>query len=171
MEQLYNTFDKENHLLPLFDKKIFTDLHDWEFGWALLQPINIAKNAEDDKTLTQRFSPGQKALYFIWYLDGQVTNGGFIQFYNNNYRKYLPPIIEGLKLIGDSEMLVLIEKVDKEYISHKDIFIEKKDAETLYEILPQFDEYDAVYFSIHDNTMKLIEKYARDNYKEFVRFQ
>jgi hypothetical protein len=172
--ELYNVFNKDNHLQPLFDKKNFDTLHDWEFGWGILQPINIANDGEDDKLLAQRFSPGQKALYFIWYLDGQVTNGGFIQFYGNGYRKYLSPIIEGLKLIEDAEMLVLIEKADKEYIAHKHTFIlyeQKDDMETLYDILPQFDEYDAVYFSLHNNTMKLIEKYARNNSSEFVKFQ
>jgi uncharacterized protein YwqG len=32
---------------------------------------------------SKRLSPGQKALFFIWYLDAEVTNGGFIQFYWN----------------------------------------------------------------------------------------
>ena len=78
--ELYNTYDKLNHLQPFFDRAKFDTLHRWEFGWAILEPINIAKNDEDEKILATKFSPGQKALYFIWYLDAEVTNGGFIQF-------------------------------------------------------------------------------------------
>ena len=102
--ELYNTFDEANHLQPVFDKAKFSTLHGWDFGWAILEPINIAKGDEDEIELSRRFSPGQKALYFIWYLDAEVTNGGFIQFYWNDYRKYISPILQGLKLIGDTSM-------------------------------------------------------------------
>jgi hypothetical protein len=73
--ELYNSFDKDNHLQPVFDKAKFDTLHGWDFGWEILEPINIAKGDEDEFQLSKRFSPGQKALYFIWYLDAQVTNG------------------------------------------------------------------------------------------------
>lgn len=172
--ELYNTFDKDNHLQPLFDKTKFETLHGWNFGWAILEPIKIAKDDEDEKLLSQRLSSGQKALYFIWYLDAQVTNGGFIQFYWNDYRKYLPPIIDGLKLIGDTSMLGLVEKADKEYLANKDRFIlqrQKDNLESLYDSLKNFDKYDDIYYKTHNNTMKLIEKYARQNPSEFVKFQ
>ena len=76
----------------------------------------------DEIELSKRLSEGQKALYFFWYLDAQVTNGGFIQFYWNYYRRYLPPIIEGLKLIGDENLLELVVRADKKYLENKDKF-------------------------------------------------
>src|ERR1700693_4439336 len=98
---LYNIFDKENHLKPDFDKALFDSLHSWDFGWAILEPIDIASGDEHIKLLSRRFSSGQKMIYFFWFLDAQVTDGGFIQFYFNGYHKYLLPIIDGLKLIND----------------------------------------------------------------------
>ena len=121
-----------------------------------------------------RFSPGQKALYFIWYLDAQVTNGGFIQFYWNDYRRYLAPLMDGLKLIGDSAMLNLIEEADIEYLLQQDKFIsykKKDDMEHLYDSLQNFDNFDSTYYTIHDKTMDLIEKYARKNPDQFVKFK
>lgn len=172
--ELYNTFDTDNHLRPLFDKAKFDTLHSWKFGWAVLEPINIARGKEDEKLLSKRFSPGQKALYFIWYLDAEVTNGGFIQFYWNDNRKYLSPIINGLKLIGDTSMLDLVKKADKEYLIHKDEFIlqrQKDDWKPLYDNLKKFDTYDSIYYATHDMTMELIEKYARQHPAEFVKFK
>jgi hypothetical protein len=88
MTELYDIFEKENHLKPDFDKSEFEELDSWDFGWAILQPINLAADKESEKALSKRFSPGQKALYFFWYLDEEVTNGGFIQFYwNENYNR------------------------------------------------------------------------------------
>jgi hypothetical protein len=70
-------------------------------------------------------------------------------------------------------MLVLVEKVDKEYLKHQDEFIlqrKKGDWEPLYDDLKTFDEYDSIYYAKHHNTMELLEKYARQNPDEFVKF-
>ncbi len=174
--EAYTTFNKANHLQPVFNKALFDTLHSWDFGWAILEPINIAKSREEDKELSKRFSPGQKALYFFWYLDDEVTNGGFIQFYWNGYRHYVPTIREGLKLIGDKELLLLLllDKADQAYITHKENFElqrQRNDWPPLYDNLKEFDDYDKLYYEIHDRTMDLIENYARLHPEEFVKFK
>ncbi|PKP50743.1 MAG: hypothetical protein CVT94_00960 [Bacteroidetes bacterium HGW-Bacteroidetes-11] len=173
-QDLFNVFDLNNHLKPDFDKTRFDTLHGWDFGWAILEPINIAKSRDDDKDLSKRFSPGQKALYFFWYLDEEVTNGGFIQYYWNGYRDYIPTIKNGLKLIGDSSVIGLIDKADKEYLANKDKFVLQRkmdDWEPLYNDLKKFDEYDQIYYKIHDQTMELIEKYIRLHPNDFVNLK
>lgn len=172
--EMFNTFDTLNHLKPRVDKMQFDSLHLWDFAWLLLEPINIAGTIDEEKELSKRLSPGQKALYFFWYLDAQVTNGGFIQFYWNDYRGYLPAIKEGLKLIGDIELVDLIEKADKEFVQNEALFIEQqgKDGwEILYENLTQFDEFDDIYYSINENTMQLIESYARLHPDDFAELK
>jgi hypothetical protein len=162
--------DLSNQLRPELNKTQFDTLKSWDLGWFLLEPINIAKDVDDELELAKRFSKGQKALYFFWFLDAEVTNGGFIQFYWNGRDMYLPPIIEGLKLIGDKELLDLVDKADKEFEINKGKFEEqreKDDWEPLYDNLKKFDEYDSTYYEIHDKTMALIEKYAREHPYEF----
>lgn len=171
MIENYVIFEEENHLKPDLEKAQFDSLNSWDLAWAILEPINIATDAENEKLLSKRFSRGQKSIYFFWYLDGEVTNGGFIQFYWNNNRKYLPPILEGLKLIGDFEMIKLVEKADELYMKNKVKFDngqKQDDFEKLYEELKEFDNLDDLYYDINDNTMDLIEKYIRGNVEEFV---
>jgi hypothetical protein len=166
----WNKEDSSNQFRPKLNKAEFDSLTSWDLGWFLLEPINKATDENHEMELSKQFSPGQKALYFFWFLDGEVTNGGFIQFYWNGTDKYLPPIVEGLKLIGDKELLDLIDKADKEFLLNKDKFTEqrqKDDWGPLYDNLKKFDEYDSVYYSIHDKTMALIEKYAREHPSEF----
>lgn len=174
MTEDYSIFQKENHLRPDFSISEFESLNSWDFGWAILEPINSATDKESEIELSKRFSPGQKALYFFWYLDSEVTNGGFLQFYYNENRKYLPPILKGLKLIGDKEMINLVEKVDKIYLKNIEKF-EVEDSqenfEKLYNELTEFEENDLKFFDIHDATMDLIEKYARENPSEFVNLR
>lgn len=172
--ELYNTFNKDNHLQPEFNKSAFDTLHSWDFGWAILEPINVVSNKEKEKLFSKRLSPGQKALWFFWYLDAEVTNGGFIQFYWNDYRQYIPPILDGLKLIGDTELIELVKKADNEYLNNKDKFIlqrEKDNWKPLYNDLKEFETFDNQYYKIRDNTMELIEKYARQNPSEFLNLK
>jgi hypothetical protein len=103
-----------------------------------------------------------------------MTNGGFIHFYCNGYRKYLAPIKAGLILIVDSNMLQLVTKADHEYLLYQNVFEEyqkKDDWSPLYDKLRKFDEYDSLYYKLHDQTMNLLEKYARGNPQEFVRLK
>ena len=91
--ELYNTFESDNQLKPDFEKSTFDNLHSWDLGWAILRPINIAADKNQEKLLSKRLSPGQKLLYFFWYLDAEVTNGGFLQFIGTaiglTYHRYL----------------------------------------------------------------------------------
>jgi hypothetical protein len=168
----YSVFDTSIHLLPEFERTKFDTMHNWNFGWNLLEPINLATDHENSEIqLSKRLSPGQKALYFIWYLDAEVTNGGFIQFYWNGYQKYIPPIINGLRLIGDDEMLSLVQKADQEYLNDEKEFEKQRRSDhwsPLYENLKTFSVYDSIYYNIHDATMQKIEKYARKHADEFV---
>jgi len=174
---LWNEFDRENHIKPTLSKAQFDSLATWDLGWFLLEPINIIKDRSDDEIrVVKRFSPGQKALHFIWYMDGQVTNGGFIQFYLNDYGKYIPAIIEGLTLIGDSQMIALVNKADSLYLEQKQLFdyqqerIEKEGWGNLYEDLKGFDLLDEQYYNSHAQMMSLLEKFARNNMDDFGSF-
>ena len=162
--------DAANQLRPELNKEVFESLSDWEFMWSFLEPID---NADDDKQeldLIKQFSAGQKAIYFFWFLDEAVTNVGFIQFYYMELDRYLPPIMEGLKLIGDNELLKLIEEAEQEYTLQYDVFaLQKKcnDWNPLYQNLRNFEEFDDVYYSLRDKTIALFENYARTHLSEF----
>lgn len=170
----FTVFDREVHLQPLFDSVAFDSLHGWDLGWAILEPINLTQSDEHEFEIAKQFSPGQKALYFFWYLDAQVTNGGFVQFFWNDYRRYVPTIIKGLVLVGDTEVERLVVEADSCYVRNVDLFTKCKaqdDWAPLYEELTQMDALDAKYYAAHDSTMALIEKYIRSNPFEFVRFE
>ncbi|MCJ8208714.1 DMP19 family protein [Mucilaginibacter sp. RS28] len=166
----YQIFDKENHIKPDIDNRDFENNHLWDFGWLILEPINIADDQEDEKLLSKRLSPGQKAIYFFWYLDGQVTNGGFIQFYFNGYRIYLEAIKTGLKLIGDDNLLNLLDRADHLYLTNQTKFekqVKVDKIEPLYKEITPFDDLDTKYYELHEYTMQLIENYARACPEEF----
>jgi antitoxin component YwqK of YwqJK toxin-antitoxin module len=169
----FDEFEKNNHLKPKINKADFYQLTGFDFGWHLLEPMNIAESLDQEPQLSKRLSPGQKALYFWWYLDAEVTNGGFIQFYFNGKEKYIPAIISGTELVGDKEMADLVRKAHEIYeanVKTFEIAWSKNSTEAfskLYEKVTALSELDDTYYSLNNQTMSRIEIYARRHPFEF----
>lgn len=169
----YWEFDKSNHFKPKVNTEDFLKLTDYDFGWLILEPIStFIQNEKGELTKGNTLSYGQKALYYWWYVDAQVTNGGFTQFYYNGYGKYVPTIIKSLKYIGDQKMAELVNRSYELYLKeNKKIKDARKDGleafSNLYKEIKDFDGLDDEYLNLNEQTIKNIEKYIRKNPSEF----
>lgn len=165
----YKEFDASNHFLPKIDLAEFFKAEGHELCWLVLSPINGIINPDDDVLATRRLSSGQKALHFFWYLDAQVTNGGFVQFYFNGYGKYVPAIIEGLKYIGDTQMAELVASAHKIYKKKKHLFDDQEElfGSDLYDQLDELGELDSLYYDHNGDTMNRLAKYIMAHTEEF----
>ena len=171
-ENNFSGYEASNQLRPSVSKASFFQMTGYDFCWLLLEPIDIAGSDEDEVELAKRFSPGQKALYFWWHLDAQVTNGGFIQFYYNGYDVYVPAIIEGLTHIGDAEMTELVIAAHKIYQENRTVLDSARKSGDLYDSnlvkrLEALASLDSRYYELNSKTLALIEKYAKENPSEF----
>ncbi|MGB1242233.1 MAG: DMP19 family protein [Chitinophagales bacterium] len=162
----YWEFEPYNHFRPKINQEDYTKLTEFNFGWLILKPIteyiHFTKH-EIDKG--KHLSYAQKALYYWWYLDGQVLNGGFGQFYFNGYGKYVPTIIKGLKYIGDDIMVSIIEDAEKFYQKHKK-FVESTPGKIMFADeedvhLDKLRDLTIEYFGFYRKTMQKIETYFR----------
>jgi hypothetical protein len=172
LDDQFVKFDASHHLRPVVRKDDYDSLRSWDFGWLVLKGINVAQGDENEIELAKRFSAGQKALYFFWYLDGQVTNGGFMQFFLNGYQRYVPTIHKGLDLIGDTAAVRLLQAAHDDCWKHRDDFEQvasgEQDWSWLRGRLPEMDALDEAYFEHHEQTMDLMENYIRMHPDEFV---
>ncbi len=167
----YWKFDKSEHFRPKLNKGEFYILSGFDFGWFVLEPISkFVNDKEHEIERGKSLSYGQKALYYWWYLDAQVTNGGFVQFYYNGYAKYVPTIIKGLEHIGDVEMANLVKKADKIYQKNKKLMDKAQESDLfdseLYDRLDEISLLDDNYYKMNEKTMSLIENYIRKNPNE-----
>lgn len=168
----YWNFDESKHFRPNLDKGEFFKLTGFDFGWYVLEPISeYIKDEKGELKKGNTLSYGQKALYYWWYVDAQVTNGGFTQFYYNGYGKYVPTIIKGLKHIGDNKMAGLVNRSYDIYLKeNKKIKDARKgglqEFSNLYKEIEDFDELDDEYYDLNEKTMKNIENYIRKNPSE-----
>jgi len=168
----YWAFDQSNHYRPKLNQGNFYKKTGFDFGWFVLEPISeYIGDLEGELIKGKNLSYGQKALYYWWYVDAQVTNGGFIQFYYNDYGKYVPTVIKGLKYVGDNNMAELINRSYELYLKeNKSINDARKgdgqEFSNLYKELTDFNDLDNEYYSLNDKTMKIIEDYIRQNPNE-----
>jgi antitoxin component YwqK of YwqJK toxin-antitoxin module len=167
----YWEFNKTEHFRPELNKGEFFKLNGFDFGWFVLEPISkFIKDKEHEIERGKSLSYGQKALYYWWYLDAQVTNGGFVQFYYNGYGPYIPTIIKGLEHIGDTEMATLVKKADKIYQKNKKLMDKAQESDlfgsNLYDRLDEMSLLDDKYYEMNEKTMSLIESYIRKNPSE-----
>lgn len=168
----YWNFDESKHFRPNLDKGEFFKLNGFDFGWYVLEPISeYIKDEKGELKKGNTLSYGQKALYYWWYVDAQVTNGGFTQFYYNGYGKYVPTIIKGLKHIGDNKMAGLVNRSYDIYLKENKKIKDArkgglKEFSNLYKEIEDFDELDNEYYDLNEKTMKIIEKYIRKNPNE-----
>ena len=167
----YWEFNEKEHFRPELDKGEFYKLSGYDFGWFVLEPLSeFVKDKDHEIEKSKSFSHAQKALYYWWYLDAQVTNGGFVQFYYNGYGPYVPTIIKGLKHIGDNEMADLVKKADNIYQKNKKLMDKAQESDLfdsdLYDRLDELSELDDAYYDMNEHTMALLEAYIRKNPNE-----
>ena len=167
----FKYYNGDNQLRPKMNKKTISALDNWDLAWEILEPINIATTQRSEVGLSKRLSAGQKTLYFFWYLDAEVDNGGFIQFYFNKTDHYFPSIIEGLSFIQDKQMVRLLNDADKLFKENEKMFTRTKTVNgfsKLYEKIPAFSKLDDRYYKLRDKTIGRIMNYFRQHPKEFI---
>lgn len=165
----YWKFDESKHHRPTLNTRDFFKLSGFDFCWFILSSISH-ENVELTKGNILSF--GQKALFYWSFVEIQVPNGGFTQFYYNDYGKYVPTIVKGLQYIKDSNMSDLISRSYELYLKEQNILNDAKQGgmqafSDLYKELKDFDELDSEYYKLSEVTMKMLENYARKNPNEF----
>ncbi len=170
-EDPYWAFDQNCHFKPQINKGDYFKLKSFDFGWLILAPISeFIQKKGSEKEYGKCLSYGQKALYYWWYVDAQVTNGGFVQFYFNGYAEYVPTIIKGLEYVGDTEMADLVKRADKIYQKHKKKIEKAREKDTfddnLYDKLEDLSYLDDDYYEMNEQTMNIIEDFIRNHSEE-----
>lgn len=169
----YWEFNEVMHYRPKLNKGDFFRLSGYDFGWFVLEPLSdYIKDFEGELTKGKELSYGQKALYYWWYVDSQVTNGGFTQFYFNDYGKYAPTIIKSLRYIGENQMAELINRSYELYLKENRKIKDARDGtlesfSNLYKEIKDFEDLDNEYYNLNEQTIKNIEIYIRRNPNDF----
>lgn len=174
----FGIIDINSNFKPDISKINYYRLREMDFNWEILKPISDkVTNYCKENQLSHRMgvkilNKEQKALYFWWYLDGQVTNGGFSQFIYNGYDKYFPAILKGLKLLPNKEYYKLVEKVYLYYIQKGLETIDRNKIDYFKNKFYEDDflsQADSLYLKINDQLYLDFEKFIRINQTKFIQ--
>lgn len=175
---LFDTIDDALQVRPEISKVDFYRLHAMDFNWIILEPMSqlvTEYNESHTKILIDSIkiiSAEQKLLYFWWYLDGQVGNGGFSQFIYNGYDRYFPTILNGLKLLPNQSYYNLVKNVYNYYLNSDLI---KLDRNNLNYFEDKFYENsilslaDSKYYKLSEQLYTDIEMFIRQNQSKFIQ--
>jgi hypothetical protein len=156
---------------------IISKIKDEELEQAIFD--NISTNMEGDKReereIVKTLTPGQRAIYVTWIVEGEVNNGGFNQFYFNSSGQLADMGEDAFKTIGATKFADLIRQANLIYNEIKED-LEKHNDGTIesfsksYDNNPLNDLDDKFYKLYTDEPLSQMKiKHIRDNIKEFVQ--
>ena len=168
----WKEYDESKHFVATLTQGQVDTLKTWDFCWANVQPIIKMMGTHGDWEVDnlEKLAPAQKALFFFWSLDAEVTSGGFIQFYWNQLEYQVEPLIAGLELVGDKELVKLVKKADAEYKKSEELFKEcrkKGDLHKLYAELKELKSYRTEYENLQNSSISIMENYIRKHPNAF----
>lgn len=162
----YKKYTAETHAADTNETQGFTKeearerIEDFEVQNYLFQ--------ETFKSNYKTLSKGQKMLHTIFILEGDVDNGGYVQYLQNQKDEYFEDTFRAFKLLGDKKgytnfsEAVKIYRRNEDFLSAKDLDapFKEKDAEKLEKLENQFYEYAEL-------RKDLVTKYLRTHINEF----
>ncbi|MCB9334947.1 MAG: DMP19 family protein [Flavobacteriales bacterium] len=170
LEKEFDTFFEEFNNRPIY-KNLTQEIIDTISDDNLIQTVydNIELIGDEKK-----LSNGQKAIYSIWWVEAEVNNGGFNQFYFNSSSKYSQMAYDGFKLIGAVKFAELMNTANNLYEENKEE-LAKYDDGTLQGFSDSYDdnplnELDTKFYKLYDeeDLYALQIKYIRSNVNEFI---
>ncbi|MDR0507749.1 MAG: DMP19 family protein [Dysgonamonadaceae bacterium] len=122
--------------------------------------------------IVMSWNKSQQAIYMIWWLEAEVNNGGFNQFYENSSGQYAEYLPDALRLIGAVKFADLVERANKVYLENYEQITKEIDG-TLegfsksYEDNP-LNEFDAEFYKYEEPLYDLQVKYIKAHKQDFI---
>ncbi|WP_405568970.1 DMP19 family protein [Winogradskyella sp. Asnod2-B02-A] len=156
--------------------EILTNIPDDKLEQAIMD--NIDTNFENGEHYTldkmSKLTKGQQAVFSTWWLEAEVNNGGFNQFYFNSSGQFAEMAEIGFKTIGAEKFSELTLRANSIFTENKER-LEEFDDGTMKSFSESYkdnplNDLDTEFYKLYDseNISDLRIKYIRENNKEFI---
>lgn len=135
--------------------------------------IRLKENYKEEYHITKTLSKGMQYIYITWELDGEVNNGGFIQYFYNSSGVFAGDLIEALHNIKafKTEKIAAeaITVYNKERTLHEKV---KKDG-SIESFISSYGEselgrLDELFYKSGEDLSILRISYIRSNPEQFI---
>ena len=161
---------------PIITRELLDTLPDDELERAIIDNMHLKmeQDLSDEIIILQKSTIGRQTIYTTWWIEGEVRNGGFNQYFFNSNGIYLPYLLNGLKELNDSDYSSIInkaiqiyeQKVKEQHDSQDGSMEEFMDS---YESNP-LDALDEEFYKLIKNKplAELRVNYIRNHYAQFI---
>lgn len=154
------SFDSQNHFLPKVNNGEFILNRGDDLMALIAEPLYQRMIEEGQIETFQQLNLNQKSLLFWWILDGQVSNGGFYQYFSNGYSSCFMATVKCLESVGDKKMNELLSAVCAYFMEHREAI--EKTAYSVHEtdevVLIGLEKWNNSFYKIKSKFNERIEK-------------
>ena len=105
--------DFPSQSLPKMTKGDYFSTSGAIFNFWVLNGLPYWYKESQEAELLEKLRPEIKELYYWSDFAGQVSNGGFSQFFDNGYGYMIPEIIDFFQRVGDEKSIEILKKAAK----------------------------------------------------------
>lgn len=134
--------------------------------------VRMDRNLERRDAVLHAATPGQKAVYALWAVDGEVGNGGFEQLFYNSGVSLMDDAISGAELIQAKRYAVLLRQASEEFAglqfpgdSNYGVYVASIPKGTMHALDSLADRWFARDRELH----RLLSAYVEAHPEEFFR--
>lgn len=157
------------------DKSTLESIEDSELEQAIVDYIytKVGDDYEKQYEIVTGLSKGFKAVYTTWWVEAEVNNGGFNQYFWNSSSQFAMEAIDGFKEIGAEKYASLMENAVKIAIDEMPEMQKFRNKGTLEAFSESYEhtalnELDEKFFEYPEDLSKLRITYIRNNYGLFT---
>lgn len=119
--------------------------------------VSIGRKCEWEKNI-DLLNEEEKIVFLATYMDGEVNNGGYEQYFLEGHAKYAADTQAALKTIGADKLALITQRAINAY--------EEKDFDMLCKLSDEY--YEQEYPRHPDVLYELLYKYVMNNKEKFV---
>ncbi len=111
VDQLFEEFDNRT-IYRTLTTEILREIPDQELDRAIIDYIDVKVDDRDDRVheIVTGLSAGFCAVYTTWWVEAEVANGGFNQYFWNSSGRLAEEAVAGFELIGAPGYVALMRR-------------------------------------------------------------
>lgn len=122
----------------------------------------------------KNLSEGMQYVWAIWWLEAEVNNGGFNQYFYNTSGQFAEEAYKGCLAIGANKTAEIVNSAVLTIFQEMDLYKKTKEAGTIEAFMDSYKEtklgqFDDEFYKYEDDISGLLTKYIRNNPEMFVR--
>ena len=167
----YWKVDSTNQYRPRIEKGEYYRNNNYSLTYQIADSLFLHYFRREEKEVIPTFSTGQKSLFYWYMMNLEMRYGGFANVYLSDSWKYIPHARKGLKYLGQTELVKVLEKADSIYLQNEQLFEKGRKYEfmgnAINNKLVGFESLNANYDSLFKEVIINIEAKIRANPSEY----